>query len=228
MTTNILFVVTSHSCVEGREDVKTGFHFVELAVPFKFFCDNGCNCEVASICGGKPCPEPNSVDLNNNRVKWFHDNRDLMNKLNNTEKLENVDGNNFDGVFFVGGFGAVFDFPECSAVATISRTIYNKGGVIGAVCHGPCAFVNIPDLVGNKTVTAFTNDEEQELGMLSYLPQRAGGKSCEDILKHMGARFQKAERFQCCVQSDNRIVTGQNPASAEAVANEMLQLLKSH
>ena len=60
-----------------------------------------------------------------------------MNAVNNTTPIHSVDPTKFDVVFCVGGHGPMFDLPDCEALNNAVRTIYEKGGIAAAVCHGP-------------------------------------------------------------------------------------------
>jgi putative intracellular protease/amidase len=79
--------------------------------------------------------------------------------------MNNVVADDYQAIFFVGGKGAMFDFPENKAIQEIVKTYYQSGKVVGAVCHGPAALVNVTvdngrHLRENKTISRFTNKEE--------------------------------------------------------------------
>jgi len=224
----VLFILTSHKNVEGREDVKTGYAFPELTHPYKVFHDAGYEIEFATVCeGAEPCAEPGSVDLIDPVNSEFHNNEELMNQVKHPKSVNQVDPRVYQAVYLVGGFGAAFDFPFCEDITRIIREVYGNGGYVGAVCHGPIGLIN-SGIVQGKNVTAFTNDEEQQIGMLQYLPEHQGGaKSCEDVLKYLGANFHKSPPMQKCVQCDQRLVTGQNPASAAGVAEKIVEHIQA-
>lgn len=220
----VLFILSSHHHVEGREDLPTGYAFQELTKPYKVFRDAGYEIDFATVQeGAEPCPEPTSVDLNDPVNNEFHNNEELMNQVKHPKSIKQVNPSAYQAVYLVGGFGAAFDFPFCEEISHIVRTVYNNGGYVGAVCHGPMGLIN-SEIVQGKNVTAFTNDEEQQMGMLQYLPEHQGGaKSCEDVLKNLGANFHKSGPMEKCVQCDKRLVTGQNPVSAEGVAEKIVE-----
>jgi putative intracellular protease/amidase len=224
----VLFVLTSHDHITGHSDIATGFNFYELSIPFKLFVEAGLHCEISSIQGGRPFANPDTLDLEHDESRWFHNSSDYMCRMENSQPLANVDGTGFSGILFVGGAGALFDFPECSAIEKVARVIYDQGGVIGALGNGSSALVRMKDLIQGKCITAATNDEELELGMTPYLPCRKGGKTAEDILSNAGAIFRSGTRFQWFAQSDERIVTGQNAESSTIVAQEILRILNSN
>ncbi len=131
----------------------------------------------------------------------------------------------FDAVYFPGGHGTMWDLPHNSDVAALLREADEQGKVIGAVCHGPAAFVgasgaNGEPLVKGRTINSFTDAEEQAVELDETVPFLLESK-----LREEGGDFTKAEKFEACSVADGNLVTGQNPKSAEGVANKMLEVL---
>ena len=98
---------------------------------------------------------------------------------------------------------------------------------MGAVCHGPAALVNVKlsegtFLVAGKDVAAFTNAEEEAVGLTKVVPFLLASK-----LEERGAKHLPAPDFQKQVVASSLLVTGQNPASAAGVAQKMVDLLKN-
>merc|ERR1712179_410920 len=119
----------------------------------------------------------------------------------------------YDCIFYAGGFGTMWDFPDSVESATLAGQIYDNGGVVAAVCHGPCALVNVKTkdgelLVKGKKVTAFTNAEEDAVKRREVVPW-----TCEDKLAEIGAEFVDGGAWQPSVQISDRLMTGQNPQS---------------
>jgi putative intracellular protease/amidase len=77
-------------------------------------------------------------------------------------------------------------------------------------------------LVEGKNVAAFSDDEEQAAGLTLVVPY-----ALESKLTEQGAKFSKAPLWQKHVVTDTRLVTGQNPASAEGVAQAVVKLVKN-
>jgi putative intracellular protease/amidase len=107
----------------------------------------------------------------------------------------------------------------------ITRTIYENNGVVGAVCHGPAALTNVKlsngrFLVQDKVLTSFTNKEEKYIKLHKVVPFLL-----EDELEKKGGVFKSVDNWQANVQVDQRLVTGQNPASTGKLAEEMIRLL---
>ncbi len=121
----------------------------------------------------------------------------------------------------------MWDFPDDAAVQKMAGEIYEAGSPVGAVCHGPAALVNVklPDgtfLVSGKEVAAFTNSEEEKVGLTKVVPFLLATK-----LEQRGAKHVAAPDFEKNVVASGRLVTGQNPASATGVAERMVEILKA-
>jgi len=96
--------------------------------------------------------------------------------------------------------------------------MYAEGKVLGAVCHGPAAFKQAKTpggshIVKGRSVTGFSNAEEEELGLATVVPFLV-----EDMLKANGGRYSKAPNWLPHAVLDGSVVTGQNPASSEGTA----------
>jgi putative intracellular protease/amidase len=135
-----------------------------------------------------------------------------------------VDPDRYSAVFFAGGHGTMWDFPENEELASIAASIYRRGGVVAAVCHGPAGLVNVrigeEYLVRGKTMACFTNQEETAVALADVVPFLL-----EDRLRERGAVIIPAAPFQPQVVTSERMVTGQNPASAEGVGLAIAKLL---
>ena len=220
----ILCVVTSNN-VKGATGIPTGFWLSELTHPLEKFCAAGFDFELASIKGGKPPIDSDSLDFNDPINKKFWDDADFQSKLANTIKLDDVNPADFDAIFFAGGHGVMWDFPNSAAIDKVTREIYERGGIVSAVCHGPAALVNVKlsdgnYLVAGKNLTAFTNGEEAEVQATDIVPFLL-----ETELKNHGANHHAAANWSNHVEVDERLVTGQNPASAAGVGDAVVKLL---
>jgi putative intracellular protease/amidase len=167
------------------------------------------------------------LDMTDEENKLFYETPETLALTNNTKKLSEFNGNDFDLVFFVGGFGTMFDFYGNEEVDRVIKEVYEKGGIVSAVCHGPIALAtaklsNGELLIAGKGCAGFSNEEEAQAGLLGILPDRAGGKSCEDVLLAAGATYTSGGAWGVHVVSDGRVITGQNPASAGATADAII------
>jgi putative intracellular protease/amidase len=220
----VLMVLTSHAGL-GDTGKPTGFFLGELTHPLEVFEKAGVPVELASIKGGQPPVDGLDLDDPVNARYW--NDPEFRAKLSATKRLADVNPNDYAGVYFSGGHGTMWDFPDDEAVQKTARALYEAGVPVGAVCHGPAALVNVKlsdgsYLVAGKEVSAFTNDEEGKVGLTKVVPFLLATK-----LEERGAKHLPAPDFEKQVVVSGRLVTGQNPASAAGVAEKMVEILKS-
>jgi len=215
----LLMLVTSAS--QMGQGQQTGLWLEEFAIPYQIFRDNKVPVRVASPTGGKVPIDPRSVPDDEQKEQW----KDAIAELEDTRPLEEIWEDGFVGVFVPGGHGAMFDMPDNPLVAGVLERTWAQGGVISAVCHGPAALVGVRDengvpLVKDRRVSCFTNEEEREVGLDEVMPFLL-----ESRLQELGAEIHNKGKFEPQVVTDGRLVTGQNPASSEKAARELLKLL---
>ncbi len=220
----VLIVLTSHDTL-GDTGKETGFYLPEVTHPLDAFTKAGLTVDFVSPKGGK-APMV-GVDLEDPLNKAFLDDSEQVSRVENTLNPAQIDPAEYGAIFYAGGHGTMWDFADNQELAAIAAAIYEAGGIVGAVCHGPAALVNIKlsdgaYLVANKTVAAFTNEEEAAVGLTDIVPFLLEAKLIE-----RGANFTKVANFQVCVVASDRLVTGQNPASAAGVGEKMVELLKN-
>lgn len=219
----ILAVVTS----TGRTgpDIDTGYELTELARAYYVFKANGYDVQIASPNGGH-APVNIDEDLTEADYAFLND-AEAQKLVRTTRKLADVDPADFDAVYFVGGKGAMFDFADNPDAQNLAAGIYDAGGVVGAVCHGPAALIgaklgNGKLLLEDKSVAGFTNAEE-----LFLIPEARAVFPflLEDGLKVEAASYSKAPKYLEHTVSDGRLVTGQNPWSTWSTAEGMVRAL---
>jgi len=220
----VLMVMTSHDKL-GDTGKPTGFFLGELTHPLEVFEKAGIPVEFASIRGGEPPVDGLELDDPVNARYW--NDKSFRAKLAATKKLSEVDAADYSAVFFVGGHGTMWDFPDDADVQKITREIYEKNAPVGAVCHGPVALVNVKlsdgsYMIAGKKVSAFTNDEEEKVGLTDVVPFLLASR-----MEARGAKHLPAANFQKQVVADGNLVTGQNPASAAGVADKMVELIRA-
>ncbi|MCU7727860.1 nuclear transport factor 2 family protein [Actinoplanes sp. KI2] len=221
-TGKILIALTSHAEL-GASGRATGFYVAEAAHPWRVFTDAGYAVDLVSVRGGEP---PRDGEDRADPVQAaFLDDPHIAAQLAATPTPDEVDGADYAAILYAGGHGTMWDFPGSAALATLGRTVYERGGVVGAVCHGPAALVDLrlsdgSLLVAGRDVAAFTDSEERAVGLTDVVPF-----PLQTRLIERGARHTGAPDFQPWVVRDGRLVTGQNPASAAGVAAAMLHAL---
>lgn len=223
MSNRILFVLTSHDR-KGNTGQPTGFYLPEAAHPWAILQAHGFDIDFVSPKGGQPPMDgADSPDATSRR---FLADPAVQRKLQHTSTPPQVNSSDYSAILFVGGHGTMWDFPDNKDLAHIAADIYEAGGIVAAVCHGPAALVNLklPDgtyLIQGKRVAAFTDDEERAVGLDGVVPFLLA-----TTLRERGAIHVPAPDWQANVVVDERLVTGQNPASAEGVGQEMSRLLR--
>lgn len=225
----ILMLLTSNNTL-GESHHCTGFYYEEMATPYSIFTDQGFTVELASIHGGTPPYDPDSLPPTTAErpasVQHFLTDQAAMKKLANTIALPNVHAAKYDALLLVGGHGAMVDFPDNPMLSTLVSTLHARHAIISALCHGPAGLIGAvnPDntpLVKNRHINSFTNEEENYTPKGKMLPFLL-----ENRLRELGAIFESSLPFKPCIVQDGNIVTGQNPASSKGVAETVIQLLK--
>ncbi|MBO3697740.1 type 1 glutamine amidotransferase domain-containing protein [Roseivirga sp. E12] len=220
---NILFIITSCG-VTGTGKHAAGYEFSEVADPYFEFTSRGYIVDFASILGGTP-PYV-GYDKTQESSRGFRESK-AFNRLNFSHKLSNVDVDAYDAIFFPGGLGPMTDMVNNPLIKETIKKVYERGHIIGAVCHGPAALLNVTlsngkNLLEARHINSFTISEEiidkHTLGdVIPFI--------LETELKNQGANFSHTTPFDPYVTVDDNLVTGQNPASASDVAIKMIDLL---
>lgn len=223
----ILMVLTSHDTL-GDTGKKTGFWLEEFAAPYYVFKDAGADIILASPKGGQPPIDPSSdnADAQTNDTRRFKDDPETQKHLATTLKLSNVTEDGFDAIFYPGGHGPLWDLAESADSKRLIEAFAAADLPVGAVCHAPAVFRHTQGadgkpLVSGRRVTGFTNTEEEAVGLTDVVPFLV-----EDMLKANGGQYEKGADWASFVLRDGKLVTGQNPASSAAAAQDILGLLK--
>ncbi|MCR6514417.1 type 1 glutamine amidotransferase domain-containing protein [Clostridium sp. LY3-2] len=223
----VLVVVTNVSKYENA-DVPTGLwlgeavHFVDVMEKAGYTID------YVSPKGGYTPIDPHSLEKDfMGPVDWkYYTDMSFMNKLGNTLSADSINPDDYEVIYYTGGHGVIWDFPNDTNLQGISRKIYENGGIVSAVCHGLGGLLNIKlsngkNLIDGIKLTGFSNSEEKAVGLDKLVPYLT-----ETELKNRGASYVKGADWSEFSVSDNRVITGQNPASGAAVAREVLKVLK--
>lgn len=220
----ILAVVSSAEYFPGTNK-RAGFELTELSRAYYVFIANGYEVDIASPRGGEP-PMRKDDDLGAADYAFLNDSVAHA-KLTASHKVADLDPGNYAAVYFVGGKGTMFDFPDDPAIQRLARNVYQANGVIGAVCHGPAALLEVvlddgTPLLRGRHATGFTNAEELFLikdarTRFPYLLQ--------DRMADKGVKFDEAPMYLNNLVVDGRLITGQNPWSTWAVAEGVVRAL---
>lgn len=220
----ILMILTSHAALENTDD-KTGLWIGEFTDPYYEFIDKGYEVTLASPKGGQPPIDPMSALTENITAsnRRFQDDEVAKSALNKTHTLDEVSAADFDGVFFPGGHGPIFDLATNSLSGQLIVDFLNSGKPVAAVCHGPAALIKAAEfdtsILKGKKVTGFSNTEEKLSMRAKNIPYQL-----EDRLKELGADYHSALLpFASHIERDGLLITGQNPLSAGPTAEALIK-----
>jgi putative intracellular protease/amidase len=219
MSKKILMVVTNHGNIDGEPT--TGVWFSEFSEPFAVFQKAGLDITVVSPKGGPAPVDPRLYPSKAQIVEV----RDALERLNATRPLAKVNPEDFDGIFMPGGHGPMFDLATDVGAKRLIASFWEAGKPVEALCHGPAALLQVPlsngkTLLSGKRVTGFTKGEDAVDALFSHMPF-----SLQDRMSEEGAEFVEQPPRSIHTETDGLLVTGQNPASAEATAEVFLKLL---
>jgi len=224
----ILMVLTSHDTL-GDTGEKTGFWLEEFAAPYYALKDAGAEITLASPKGGQPPLDPKSdaEDAQTDDTRRFKSDEAAKAELANTRRLSEVKAEDFDAVFYPGGHGPLWDLANDSQSIALIEAFARAGKPTGFVCHAPGVLKDVKGadgepLVKGRSVTGFTNSEEEGVGLVDVVPFLV-----ETMLAEKGGRYSKGEDWASYVLTDGTLVTGQNPASSREAAEALLKLLKA-
>ena len=226
MVMKILMVITSHDKL-GNTGRKTGFWLEELAAPYFVFKDAGAEVVLASPKGGQPPLDPKSNEPNfrTELTRRFEADSAANEQLASTLRLDSVKQTDYDTVFYPGGHGPMWDLAEDKHSVALLESFLAAGKTFAVVCHstGALRHVKTPDgkvFVEGKTVTGFTNGEEEEVQLTKVVPFLV-----EDEMMRLGAIFSKVKNWGVHTVIDGQLITGQNPASSGPAARLLLDTL---
>jgi len=224
----ILIVLTSHDQL-GNTGKKTGFWLEEFTAPYYVFKDAGVDIVLASPKGGQPPLDPKSdlPEAQTQTTQRFATDTASQKLLAHTRKLSEVSAQDFDAVFYPGGHGPLWDLTEDPVSIALLEDFVAADKLVAAVCHAPAALVNVRGKGGQyfikgRHVTGFSNTEEAAVQLSQVVPFLL-----EDKLQERGAIYRKGADWAPYVLVDAKLITGQNPASSHAVAQKLLEQLRS-
>jgi len=219
----VLIPVTNHATL-GDTDQANGTYAPELTHALSEILAAGFEYDIASIQGGKAPLYGTDIEGDTVNAELLA-NDDFQNRINNTIPVSQVNGEEYDAIFYPGGFGLLSDLATDESFANIAAKHYENGGLIAAVCHGPGALLPITlssgeKLLASKSVTGFTREEEIDFGTIDSIPFLL-----EESLARTASRYNKVQPWQELVIVDERVITGQNPTSAHGVGKALVESL---
>jgi putative intracellular protease/amidase len=171
----------------------------------------GYTVDFASPRGGAAPIDEGSRKRDDPENKRFLEDKAIVEQIQNTIPLSEVDPKKYQVIHFAGGHGVMWDFHNNEDLNRVAAAIYENGGIVTAVCHGPAALVNVKlsngrYLVDGKDVNSFTNSEEEEVGLAKAVPFLLESK-----LKERGAKFYAGKNWENKVVVSDRLITAKIP-----------------
>lgn len=218
----VLFVLTSTEKL-GDTGHKTGAYLSEITHPYEELLRMGYSVDMISPHAGKVPLDGVRMDDPINAT-WMND-EEFLTKIENTLAPWQVSGKDYCAIYFAGGHGAMFDFPDNLQLQNLASEVYENNGVVASVCHGAAGLVNVrlsdgTYILKGHEASSFSNEEEESVGMERVVPFLLQSK-----MEERGAHYTSAPRFTPHVVKSGRLVTGQNPASGTEVAKAMIEVL---
>lgn len=220
----ILFIVSSS---------KLGYWLAELTHPFWHLAERGNEIDIASPLGGRVTFDATSDPYSSNSwekddlvSKGFLSDPSLLERLNNSIPLIDVNPADYDAIHIVGGGGAAVDLYPNSELAKILEHFWSENKVIGAVCHGAIALANNPERVAGKTATGFSRAEDRQVEELygnDFIPNFP-----QPVMEQAGIKFVHTAPWDLQVVVDGKLITGQNQQSASEYAIAFNHLLSGN
>ena len=222
MKKKILFMVSSASLI-GPLNRKTGNLLTEVAHPYLAFQKQSYDIDIYSVKGGDaPIDLVEMEDPVN--IEFLAS--DGPARFKNTGRIEDVSLEGYDAVFVPGGLAPVVDLSDNPTAQKILSTMWESGKIVSAVCHGPVSLINVKLsdgswLVNGKNVTGFSAAEEE-----GYAKEDVPWELEDKLIEH-GAIYSRVSPWQPHSITDGRLITGQNPASAQGVAEKVIAALEA-
>lgn len=229
VTKKILVIVTNVDEYE-KVGMRTGLWLGELTHFWDVVEQDGYTMDIASPAGGKVPLDPESLShevLGELGTGGHYADREYMDLLEDTVPVADVNLDDYDAIYLTGGHGVMFDFPQSRELEDLMARFYESGRIVSTVCHGATGLLNVTlssgePLVRGRRVTGFSWPEEELAHRAEAVPY-----SLQDELKKLGADYSMARRpFDTYVVEDGRLITGQNPGSARAVAEAVVRQLE--
>lgn len=198
-------------------------HFVEMVEKAGYAVD------YVSPMGGYVPIDPHSLQMAPDLDWQWYDDKRFMTRLGATLSPGQVKADEYSVIYYTGGHGVMYDFADDQALQALARRIYENEGIVAAVCHGVVGLLNIKLsdnslLLKGRQVTGFSNTEEQLAELDKVVPFLT-----ENELRARGGNYSKHDDpWQPFVVTDERLITGQNPASTGLLAEKVLAKIAGH
>lgn len=219
-----ILIMVSNANVIGPHNRRTGNFLPEVAHPYAEFDRAGYHVDFASLTGDTPYLDALNLAADPDNLAFLTGKGWVA--MQKAGKLSDVDVSTYDATFTPGGLAPMVDMPEAPLIKQIIKETFERGAVVGAVCHGPVSLLNVKlsdgsYIVNGKNISSFTTEEEDGYARADV------PFDLQTALTAQGAIYHTVAPWQDFSIADGKLVTGQNPASAKGVAQKMIALLES-
>ncbi|EST24833.1 type 1 glutamine amidotransferase domain-containing protein [Streptomyces niveus] len=227
----VLFIVSGATYWVLKDGTRyaTGYWAEEFANPYKAITDAGHEVVVATPGGVTP-----NVDMMSLRPAMAGGEQGALEleaiirdaeAMRRPLKLSDVRLEDYDAVYLPGGHGPMSDLAFDADAGRLLTAQLASGRPLAIVCHAPAAMlatrIHGESPFKGRKVTGFTNEEEDGVGLSS----RATWLLEDDLKDKVGVEYSRGETWKPYMVEDGNLITGQNPASAEVLAERLLQIL---
>lgn len=226
---NKILVVLTNTTQFTKKDEATGLWLGEATEFVEDVEAAGYQVDYVSPKGGYVPLDPRSMKYADNTALARYRSNDFQDRaLSHSLSPADINPADYVAIYYTGGHGVMFDFPNDTALQNISRQIYQNGGYLTSVCHGIAGLLNLKDeaghyLISGQKITRFTTSEEVLSGKTRMVPFLN-----EKVARQHGAQFLKKRAFKPYAVTDGQFITGQNPWSPHEVARQLITALKTH
>ncbi|MFF0076503.1 type 1 glutamine amidotransferase domain-containing protein [Streptomyces sp. NPDC005494] len=229
---SVLFVLTGadHWTLNDGTTHPTGFWAEELAAPHRVFTQEGYDITVATPGGVAPTVDQASLAAEANGGQEQADAvasylASIDETLRIPARLEDVVPTSYDVVFYPGGHGPMEDLAVNAVSGRLLTAALDNGTHVAVLCHAPAALLPARREDGSwpfagYRLTGFSNAEETQAGFAAKAPWLL-----ENRLVELGAQYSAADPWAVHTVHDRNLHTGQNPASSEQLAREIVAAL---
>jgi len=228
-----LIAITSYNGVIYPDGTRTGLFFTEALHPFEVLTQAGFDVDLATETGtyGLDDLSLTSQFLAGDDKAVFENPKHPFNVKLNAQLKKAADLKKGEyGLFFASaGHAALYDYPTARGLQSIAADVWNRGGIVTAVCHGPVLLPGVIDsktgksIIAGKTVTGFTIEGEIVLKVWDKLKSDKVPPVVEAV-NNAGADYSSPMHpFDDYSITVGRLVTGANPASARSGAERALK-----
>ncbi|WP_067674317.1 molecular chaperone Hsp31 [Nocardia miyunensis] len=232
-----LIAISSYHGVIYPDGTKTGLFYTEALHPFEVFTKAGFEVDLATETGTYGLDDLSLTErflAGDDKAVFDNPEHPFNVKLNSQlRKASDLQKAEYGLFFASAGHAALYDYPSARGLQVVGEDVWNRGGIVAAICHGPVILPKMIDsetgnsVIVGKTVTGFTIEGEIVLSVLEKLDSD-GVKPVVEAVSSVGADYSSPMHpFDDYSITAGRVITGANPASARSAAERVVKAFDS-